>query len=483
MNHKISFALLTLAISAIAVISFTSCRSHRLTGFDLMATAEDSTDTTAARTLIAGTKPIDSTNADSLIFDMFRIEIDEYPKLIKAYTRVYDSAGFFITNMADPYRKDTSIVYFKSITETLGKLYNVRDVPIVSFTVREYGAKDSIAYEIVLSVDYSGSMDAIMDAIFEGTELFVGMKDTYDKIGITSFNNQLSVKVPMQKEKQQILNLYKTNREDGLGQFSGVYDALWGCMQLYDTTTTNVPKVLVIFTDGDDNYSKSNVGQIIERAKASKVTIFTVAFGYAKDDNLKHIADYTGGRFYRATSKKQLVAIFRDIYMSLKYYYYVTYKPPEFWGYHKIAVSMKHPERSDTLYAYGEYDTSDLFPWDSIGKYFTRPIFFDFDSAVVKPESFLILDEVADKMLAYPKLRLEIQGHTDNVGPRSDPEGYNQKLSDNRSKAVFDELVKRGIDPRRLRSRGFGMSRPITANDTDEGRAKNRRTEFHVLAK
>lgn len=483
MNKRIILTLLSIFVAALSALSITSCGSSRLKGFELMASIADEEDSGDARTMITGTKPIDSADPNLLIYDMFRIMIDEYPARIKAYARVYDSLGYFITNMADPYRKD-STVYFKSIVEQLGKVYNIRYAPIDTFTVREYGANDSIAYDIVMTVDYSGSMDGVMDAIFEGTELFVNMKDSYDRIALTSFNNQVSVKAPLSKDKQQLLNLYKTRRKEGIGLFSAVYDALWACMQIFDTTVaSDIPKIMVIFSDGDDNYSKRNVAQIIERAKANKITVFTVAFGFSKDENLKYIAEYTGGRHYKAHTKKQLVAIFRDIYMSLKYYYYITYKPPEFWGYHKIIASMKHPERADTLYAYGEYDTSDLFPWDSIGKYFSRPIFFDFDSAVVKQESMYILDEIADRMLAYPKLRLEVQGHTDNVGPRRDPEGYNQVLSDNRAKAVYDELAKRGVEPRRLRWRGFGMSRPITSNDAEEGRAKNRRTEFHVLAK
>ena len=82
-------------------------------------------------------------------------------------------------------------------------------------------------------------------------------------------------------------------------------------------------------------------------------------------------------------------------------------------------------------------------------------------------------------MLSDPKLKLEIQGHTDNVGGVD----YNMTLSENRARAVYDALISRGIEPSRLRYRGFGFSRPIASNDTEEGRAKNRRTEFVILAK
>jgi outer membrane protein OmpA-like peptidoglycan-associated protein len=135
------------------------------------------------------------------------------------------------------------------------------------------------------------------------------------------------------------------------------------------------------------------------------------------------------------------------------------------------------PGRKDSLWAEGFYDTSEM--WRDTGDSFVRPILFDFDKWDIKPESYAIIDEIVDQMLSRPKLRLEIQGHTDNIGTIE----YNQRLSERRAKAVYDALVERGVDPKRLRWRGFGMSQPVAPNDTEEGRAKNRRTQFVILAK
>ena len=73
-----------------------------------------------------------------------------------------------------------------------------------------------------------------------------------------------------------------------------------------------------------------------------------------------------------------------------------------------------------------------------------------------------------------PVLRVEIEGHTDNVGSES----YNQKLSENRARVVMEYLVKKGTQSERLSSAGYGFSRPIAPNNTQEGRAKNRRVEL-----
>lgn len=76
-----------------------------------------------------------------------------------------------------------------------------------------------------------------------------------------------------------------------------------------------------------------------------------------------------------------------------------------------------------------------------------------------------------------PDRKVEIGGHTDNVGS----EEANRVLSENRSKSVVDYLISKGIDASRLTWKGYGESVPVADNESDEGRAKNRRTEFKVV--
>jgi outer membrane protein OmpA-like peptidoglycan-associated protein len=105
-----------------------------------------------------------------------------------------------------------------------------------------------------------------------------------------------------------------------------------------------------------------------------------------------------------------------------------------------------------------------------------KNIFFDTDKFDLKPESRSELEKLAALLKKNPKLQIEISGHTDNVGTAE----YNQKLSENRAKAVYDYLVSNGITSTRLTYAGYGLTRPIDTNDTDSGRANNRRTEFSI---
>lgn len=113
------------------------------------------------------------------------------------------------------------------------------------------------------------------------------------------------------------------------------------------------------------------------------------------------------------------------------------------------------------------------------GRIVLRDVHFDFDRATLRPESRPILNEVGEVLLRHPELRIEIQGHTDAIGP--DP--YNQGLSDRRARAVLEYLVTNfpGLDPDQYTTRGYGESRPVATNATDEGRQLNRRVEFVVL--
>ncbi|MDH5185780.1 MAG: OmpA family protein [candidate division WOR-3 bacterium] len=107
-----------------------------------------------------------------------------------------------------------------------------------------------------------------------------------------------------------------------------------------------------------------------------------------------------------------------------------------------------------------------------------KGVYFDFDKATIRPESYPVLDDAAKILKDNPKIMVEIQGHTDYQGSDS----YNQTLSDKRAYSVVQYLVKtHGIEIKRLKAVGYGESKPIASNETLEGRALNRRVEFVIL--
>lgn len=106
-----------------------------------------------------------------------------------------------------------------------------------------------------------------------------------------------------------------------------------------------------------------------------------------------------------------------------------------------------------------------------------KNIYFDTDKTVLKPESFVELNKVVEFLKSNAHVEIEISGHTDSQGS----DQYNINLSQGRSQAVVDYIVSQGIDRERLTAHGYGESKPIDTNDTDAGRANNRRVEFTVV--
>ncbi len=113
---------------------------------------------------------------------------------------------------------------------------------------------------------------------------------------------------------------------------------------------------------------------------------------------------------------------------------------------------------------------------DEINLKLPSGISFDFNSAAVKPQFRPALDQVAQTLASYQSTFIDISGHTDSIGT----DAVNQRLSEQRAQAVADYLSYQGVNRARLATRGFGKQFPIASNDTEEGRAQNRRVEIKL---
>lgn len=101
---------------------------------------------------------------------------------------------------------------------------------------------------------------------------------------------------------------------------------------------------------------------------------------------------------------------------------------------------------------------------------------FDTNSAIVRPGLYSEIDRIASVLIKYPDTVIQVEGHTDSTGSES----YNMDLSSRRAEAVKNLLVQKGVEPSRILTIAYGESKPIASNDSDYGRAKNRRVEIKV---
>ena len=217
-------------------------------------------------------------------------------------------------------------------------------------------------------------------------------------------------------------------------------------------------------------------------------------YSFVLDDGLRpNPVTYIKGHVRDAFSGDPLSARIEMIDLHTKQLLTATTSDPQTGGYlacihtgGNVLLNVSHPdypfysENFQVERSYTELEPYlkdiNLQPTD-VGTVVTlRNVFFDFDKAELKPESFVELDKLA-AYLRTNTIRIEIGGHTDDQGS----DDYNDRLSESRAKAVYDYLVAKGIPADRLQYKGYGKRVPVASNDTDDGRAANRRTEFKIV--
>lgn len=160
--------------------------------------------------------------------------------------------------------------------------------------------------------------------------------------------------------------------------------------------------------------------------------------------------------------------------------YHLSTKEKEYWI--KVGSFGGTPNEVEhfTLYVLEmepmkqEIKANEMF--DAINKEGFIALYINFETgkADIKPESQSIVDQIAEMLRQNKDLKISVEGHTDNVGS----EKSNQLLSENRAKAVMNAIVARGIEKTRLSYKGWGATKPIADNSSEEGKAKNRRVEI-----
>ena len=141
-----------------------------------------------------------------------------------------------------------------------------------------------------------------------------------------------------------------------------------------------------------------------------------------------------------------------------------------------VAVSENLDLKNETEYQEITRDLT-LVPLEKGEVVRMNNIFFETAKADLRPESFAELDRMVALLNEHPSMEISIDGHTDNVGTTA----FNEQLSQARAQAVETYLIGKGITTKRLRVRGYGDTKPVASNDTDEGRQQNRRVEFTIM--
>lgn len=256
-----------------------------------------------------------------------------------------------------------------------------------------------------------------------------------------------------------------------------------GGLDIYMITFLGPEKKLTIATENNLIAVKANPIQqdiVMEKSVEIKTSRLTVVKGIVTDafadptkylDALIEITDNATGQVLFTNNANSVTGKFLIPLPSGKNYGIAVKKD----GYLFHSENFDVPQTSD----YQEINLDiKLMPLQKDSKIVLRNVFFETDKSALNPMSFAELDNLVKIMTDNPKMKIEIGGHTDNVGTKA----YNQKLSQARAEAVVNYLLSKKIASDRLSFKGYGFDEPIDTNDTPEGRAQNRRVEFKILS-
>ena len=216
------------------------------------------------------------------------------------------------------------------------KGHPVRGLTIKDFAVYEDGKPQQIetfeaadsALSVILVLDISESMTPKLEDARRAAHAFVAALKPEDEIGLYTFNSTIVGAVELTKNHAEVQAAIDETRPAGE---TALYDVTAAALKRLKSIKHR--KAAILFTDGEDNHSRLSVAQVIEMARASEVSIFSIAQGTDESKTLKvfldRLADQTGGRCWFIGSIKKLNETFRQVVAELKSQYFLTYTPPE----------------------------------------------------------------------------------------------------------------------------------------------------------
>ncbi len=412
-----------------------------------------------------------------LRFEIIGVDDTDYPEEIRLRALAYDTEGKYISGLAPPYLQENREIrdYWKQLSDSCENINHY----IEDFKVTEIREKDARKHAIAFALDHSPSMGAqkIIRLQIAVQRLLRAIKPG-DAIAIAKFDAKLHTEVDLTYDISTALRefIVDSGQADKYGGGTALFDAVNHCISLLNKADDSYKKVLIAFSDGQDNSSTSKIDSVLRYANASNVEIYSIAYG-AADKTLETMAEYTGGRMYRTLSSKEFPFIFRDIYLLLKNYYLISYKPPVCENLHTVSVYLGSADDKLLFKAQGQYDKSLFRRHSPVGTIAMLNIEFDFGSDKINPESSPLVDRVADAMLNNPNMKILITGHTDDIGS----EESNIALSLRRAESVKNAIITKGINPGRIHTKGLGEGAPLVVNNSEENRRINRRTEFTII--
>lgn len=466
----LSSTVLVCLLLIVLVLQFGSCATTRRIAAGEPPTLEDVEPPPSYEPVFirnVTTVPTEPAALGRPILEITRIDARE-PNKVKVFGHLIDTLGNYLSGAANGKWKTK----WCGLVDHAGTgLKN-----ITRYSLKEFTERDRVPTAIALVMDHSGSMgEQRAMAIQDAAEKLIAKKEPEDALALIKYDDAVKVESGLTRDSRLLKsNLIKAGLL-GFGGGTAIVDATAKGVEVLSLAKQYERRAVLVFTDGLENSSVLNKDSLLQAARREGVMVCVVGFGENIDEVfLQGMSGATGGMYKRIYRTNEIDRLFEDVYYRLRNYYVFEYAPPSY-GLHDVTLKLCLPR--DTLLAYGRYDNT-----PNIGDIALLDINFELDKSDLPAGSATILEDMVTLLRAYPALTIEVRGHTDTTNNTGDP-GYNFKLSQRRADAVRAALIKRGIQASRITAKGYGDSQPISENDTEAGRARNRRTEFVILKK
>lgn len=446
------------------------------------------------RKYISSTRRIeDVLPGERLETDILSVDRSKYPDEILLRVVVVDTSGNYISGLAPESPGDT--IPFRYFTG-LNEIFDNKHYP-VKFDFTEIQESASTPYDISVVLDYSGSMVGTIGYLEESIKQFVLRKYLNDRISITKFDDKINTIVPLLTNPEEIFNYFSFTRLAGYGGKTALYAGADKGLEVLDSSKRN--KVLILFTDGNENSSFQFFGQyaitanqLATRIRESDTRLFIISYGAGTNSELLFkLASLCDGKTYFISSPEYITSVFDEMPRVLHQYYEIRYKPVQGEGNHRTVLSYdNHTSRHSSVffdYFIGEnidlsdieFDTTNYWYRTINGKHPVSPpqvaVNFVFNEELIRSEYLLNLEKYLKYLNAYPETEIDILAHADHVGT----ENQCLLVSQRRAFAVRNYFLSKGIEEDRIHTRWFGKMHPVWSGEEESWKAaENRRVEL-----
>lgn len=322
-----------------------------------------------------------------------------------------------------------------------------------AMTITETRSAENESFAVGFALDHSQSMTMpravrMQRAIQSALRTF----DPNDFVTILKFTGSVDVEVPLSNNQAEYQSNFKVNGLASRGNGSSVYDAALEAIDELAKAPSVSRRILVLFTDGEDNSSSATIDDVIQAARKNNVVIHGVTFGVSNEDPVGTLAEGTDGRLHRLTDIYDFDRVFLGIYNALRHSYSITVKLNQTTfadasiGATMTAAGSSGNVRTNDVLAMLPHDGVEIANATTTDQSLIMNVKLSFADQThnVDPANVALLDSIATVLIQRKDIAVEILNNTD--------ESVDENQAHRRANSVRDLLIRRGVPASRVQS-------------------------------